>query len=1453
MEEVLNIERFNKIKMQKILKKLLFQVIIMLLIITIVGNPIYYIIKLLFESVESMPIIPYSASNTTNINDDGTFSTTISAQELWDNLIDQGVDLEKYLDTPEELATLVNAQNVMQLPDISSNFNDSNNNNEANKLNALATTDNNNSETNGNGSNAVIEAAKTQLGQPYSYIGSHADPKPPQGGGTGFNCSGLVWWAFEQAGYQVSHSQCAYGTAKPNRGMIDTVYSNCGGRLITNPSELHPGDVLFYNTGDGRESGHVAIYMGNNQRIHANGTAVVIDSNAFNAKFIGGGPLVNGIASTLSTTSGIVNDSLHGIIRFRRHDQDGDEYYLTYSDPTTFQNQIELYNKSGSVSAREFVMTHFTLKENPMKAVSGTIYGTGSFTKYNLSDSQLNTLARICLREQGSAKGAAAEASLMANLFELSGGSFGSGADGLYNYVMTSGWFGIPGDHNAPSSVDNEVLTAVKAVLMQGYRTLPKYVNEHDCINPPDIIDPPARREDFIPFQTVLHNIYGSTYTFYCFPTEDSDPFGYTSEANRQKFGDFCYEYGSWQPLNGTEDTSMDDVKATGETSGSTSSSTTDSTADVSSKIVNAAKNTPTTVSGHCLEWVDNVYHNSGVGVERLCCAYNAFLKHGVSTDLSNIPVGAAIYGTGSGRYTCGSCGNSCGHVGIYIGNGKVMHSIGYVETISLTEWGKRYNVATVNGKKGILGWGWEDGNKTRGASGVSGTSATTPPANYTGQLDNSQSGDGYAAVYTSSSGLTYRNYKQYEGSYSRNKFRYSDIWNCGCFPTSISILASGLGHEDLTPGVVADKIQPSSPTSYDFNDKGMNLMSELGWNPEQLGAISGSEMISKLKEGKVFIIYSNGHPIQGAPHFSTVVDVNESTGEVFILNPGAADQGRYISGQWYSANKLASEAPGFSVISIDSGNAPRNTSTSGASDEDSSAPGYQAVVGTFTEIDKYVSTEGRDVEAAAEKLGVSLDTEPQYTLSTTIVNYEDLVQPYVMKFDFLCALLVISQNKDFVIDIAKLAYKSDLEVSIYDTITTTTDVDNYTYIRATDAQIVGNATFNGCTASFTDNHYYSEGNPYLQSDGFINRKVVTRTDTVQYALTRANTWYIDYKQSYEQNENKGSTSYGGGAIDNIVLEGWHKADLSDHRCEVIVEAIQKVIQSANADLKRAYTSEKRLTPDLPEPELYSYDENKGSVIVNYIKQKARTQLVNINHSTEDTTDITTYTPGTKEAVFKDCNKKELSPNFVTLYNSAKYRSVRNTMEISWLIEIMEANENLANITQIFKYLWYKATNQNLGVTELDVTSYYPGALQSIGGQSLSGEAYVGASAVISRALSKEGYPYQINTQGPNTFDCSGFVSYALSGKYIRYTNDVIISWPHIDISEAKPGDVVVICNSSPPNYSGRHSALIYDNDLNIIEAVPDRIVKGSRNARDMVNRGYVIVRPPSNVINPNP
>lgn len=178
------------------------------------------------------------------------------------------------------------------------------------------------------------------------------------------------------------------------------------------------------------------------------------------------------------------------------------------------------------------------------------VSGKGNFVKYNLSDSELTSLAALCLQEQGSVEGAAAEASLMANLFELQGGGYGSGAEGLYNYVKNGGWFANASHFMSNTqNVTSDVKEAVKMVLVDGKRTLPAYVNEHDCLSDLSSVTNNGQsinssdKSQYKQHTTILKNVYGSTYTFYSFPTSTSDPFGYTSSENRERLGDDCYSF----------------------------------------------------------------------------------------------------------------------------------------------------------------------------------------------------------------------------------------------------------------------------------------------------------------------------------------------------------------------------------------------------------------------------------------------------------------------------------------------------------------------------------------------------------------------------------------------------------------------------------------------------------------------------------------------------------------------------------------------------------------------------------------------------------------------------------------------------------------------------------------------------------------------------------------------
>lgn len=95
---------------------------------------------------------------------------------------------------------------------------------------------------------AIAQYAASQVGKPYVW-----GAESPS---TGFDCSGLVWWAHKQVGIdlpRVSFDQFRVGLYVP-------------------PEALIPGDVVFFaNTYTGGAS-HVGIYWGNGWFVHAPGT-----------------------------------------------------------------------------------------------------------------------------------------------------------------------------------------------------------------------------------------------------------------------------------------------------------------------------------------------------------------------------------------------------------------------------------------------------------------------------------------------------------------------------------------------------------------------------------------------------------------------------------------------------------------------------------------------------------------------------------------------------------------------------------------------------------------------------------------------------------------------------------------------------------------------------------------------------------------------------------------------------------------------------------------------------------------------------------------------------------------------------------------------------------------------------------------------------------------------------
>ncbi|WP_163800114.1 peptidoglycan hydrolase RipC [Mycolicibacterium sediminis] len=86
----------------------------------------------------------------------------------------------------------------------------------------------------------AVQAALTRIGSPYSWGAS---------GPNAFDCSGLVMWAFGQAGVNLPHSSQALAQ---------------GGQAVST-DQMQPGDLVTYYS----DASHVGIYIGDGMMVHA--------------------------------------------------------------------------------------------------------------------------------------------------------------------------------------------------------------------------------------------------------------------------------------------------------------------------------------------------------------------------------------------------------------------------------------------------------------------------------------------------------------------------------------------------------------------------------------------------------------------------------------------------------------------------------------------------------------------------------------------------------------------------------------------------------------------------------------------------------------------------------------------------------------------------------------------------------------------------------------------------------------------------------------------------------------------------------------------------------------------------------------------------------------------------------------------------------------------------------
>lgn len=423
----------------------------------------------------------------------------------------------------------------------------------------------------------------------------------------------------------------------------------------------------------------------------------------------------------------------------------------------------------------------------------------------------------------------------------------------------------------------------------------------------------------------------------------------------------------------------------------------------------------------------------------------------------------------------------------------------------------------------------------------------------------------------------------------------------------------------------------------------------------------------------------------------------------------------------WQGGIKVVEEGDNSSASETENS----ETSNDEINIEKASTSSYYAEVATWNEVTETIETDDSQV-----------DTTPSYTynMTTKQINYQDLVSDYVMPFDYLWSMLVVTEDKDFVMDLVDLVYNSKIEITVYDNVATNTNVEVNKYTRKknvfTNASVYvkyykdeNDSNLKTKNASGTNWDYDVTTGDDVGNYTTVHT-TVTKTNTVNIAVTYADVWMAKYQQTFS---NQKSSTDSPGSPETLEDIGYK--DKYDKRVEgnqnsiyankLINETKNKIDSSAIID----------------------------STGINSVIEEIYYATVNRTKTVSNTLETNTYV-ASQMSVEEKTDKESEKPNFVTiLLDRDNLKAKNNILNVkSWLFELLETNDSTKDLLDLTKYLLYKATGIDLGVTEFDFGVY---GLKSVSGASgglgllnitsttLTREEFVSAVQSYSAAISK--------------------------------------------------------------------------------------------------------------------
>lgn len=337
-----------------------------------------------------------------------------------------------------------------------------------------------------------------------------------------------------------------------------------------------------------------------------------------------------------------------------------------------------------------------------------------------------------------------------------------------------------------------------------------------------------------------------------------------------------------------------------------------------------------------------------------------------------------------------------------------------------------------------------------------------------------------------------------------------------------------------------------------------------------------------------------------------------------------------------------------------------------------------------------------------------NITDEVKYSLTTNSINYKSLVEVYTMPFDLLWTFTVMGDDADFAYNVAKLALNSKIIFTVQDNLTTivTENIEEFDKQEKNRKEAEITVTI-GNEIDHTENQIENSNNEVILEEETIEYTttskdikieseepavsyktqtiIKTETCTTNIDLTYADTWIVEYKNTYSN------------TTPNEIVGEPEVEEIEDTQYELV----NSTTLASDSEIEQKLLEYKIQL--CGSNEIYQEKEGKisGSIGTIYYKTYSRTLNKTITNKTSSS--YNKYVQGTPTVIEKT-NKNSEEDNFVTLFLDSKSAKSNILSISSWFFEALEQSTKAADMIDIVKYLFYQATNNDYGVKSLGLS-----------------------------------------------------------------------------------------------------------------------------------------------------